>query len=319
MNNIIAFESLGNAPMCHRIFLKGIAEAQLLLASDHNVQELDVLDGQRLRMNEEQKKARATSTELLQRMGGEFFSDQPVLTISTRNVLANLRCWAYTQRKGILTTMEESAMPSVRSYFGLGYTRDGRFEMREEDGDSRKLQDRYEWFLSGVPLRWIPLSDHELLECILSEAADPSHIFRLPRGKHPEKTDTSEAAWESLRNTFVSMKNESRKSVATRVSTMATQLGLERERTYLHQVIGVDPDGNLCQIGDRDTLEALGQRLYETFGCERAICFDNGGSCAISFYPAGVVGPCMTKAEFNHRSPGTAYLAIRLVSNNFRC
>ena len=53
--------------------------------------------------------------------------------------------------------------------------------------------EKFNWLFSGVPVLWDNLSQKEIYKRILAEAADHSHVFCLPRGNHPEKTEETTA------------------------------------------------------------------------------------------------------------------------------
>ncbi len=227
---------------------------------------------------EHSKAARKTPLEHLAEMARHArikdFS-KPLMVVSVRNVLSNLRCVAYlagyTKRpigvaeeytylrftsdvldglKGELAdTVFEAiaadgtrevpvheffAMPEYaglnvrkygsvilahagilnhnRSYHILGQKNDGSLTI-EEYNPGTDASD-YRWFISGVPVLWDKKDDEDpdasspddedtLFRRIVTEAADHSHVWRLPRGSHPEATATTRAQWKALQEIFI--------------------------------------------------------------------------------------------------------------------
>lgn len=307
-----AFESLGGGLMVHRFC--GVIDARLMTVGEGTIEAKTVTAGG---LKNTQKKIRATSKELLRQSP---FSREPAIMVSTRNVLSNLRCVAYTEEKGLRFVSDEIP-PSTnvhRPYFALGYTKEGKFQMFQTHLAPDELEP-YRWLVTGVPVVWDDFTEDRLYRAMVTEAADHSHVFHLPRGHHFGIKEKTIAIWNELHQTFINTLTSSRDEAFCKLSAIADKYGLRRESGYLHNVLCVNSEGHLCQLADKDLLESLGKRMREMFGCRRAICVDNGGSCEVSFFPEGIDGPWRIKSEFGHRLNGTAYLALQLINSKFRC
>lgn len=168
-------------------------------------------------------------------------------------------------------------------------------------------------YLSGVPVLWDDEDEEQLFRRLVSEAADPAHIWHLPRGGHPEASQTSVQQWRELHELFTSSLTLDRDNATGTLIAYAESRGLKREDEYLHNIPGVDDKSQLCQYIACGRLESLGRRIRRQFGVRRALCVDNGGSIELRFYPCGSGGfPVQLFAAPNFRPAGMAYLAIVL-------
>ncbi|MBK9502138.1 MAG: hypothetical protein IPO06_22725 [Leptospiraceae bacterium] len=265
------------------------------------------------------KESRLTIEEHLEKLKTEGrlkSPSKPLLVLSVRNVMANLRCVAYIKgfTEEILGVAEE--IPSERPYFVFG-KKDSKYVMENVNPKTENLEN-WDWFLSGVPVLWDNASELELFQNIVTEAADHSHVWKIYRGNHPEATETSRTTWEELQKIFVRTLSENRENSYKELHNFSHQRNLERETKYLHNVIGVDESGSrLYQLVTVGKLEDIGQEL-KRLGATRAICVDNSGSSVVRFYPKGFAGDGIQEfAAPNHRSAGTAYLAVELGDSGF--
>lgn len=250
---------------------------------------------------------------------GEIESGRPLLVLGMRNNLVNPRAIAITRGRAWAAEDEEPERSS-RPYFGIGWT-NGRFLMETAMGGPGSPADAWQdFFCSGIPVLWDDLSGEELFRLMLAETADPSHLFDLPRGKHPQATEQSRAAWKHLHDTFLLHLHGSLDEVAEALCAAIRSLPepLSRCSTYLHSILGVDATGNLVNVVGHGRLEDLG-RAAARLGCRRAICVENSGSVMPTFYPEGARGPAtpLLRAP-NFRPKGRAVLAVELADPTFQ-
>jgi hypothetical protein len=246
----------------------------------------------------------------------------PTWLLSVRNFLSNLRVIACvgsgTEPRGVAT---EAIAESRRPYHVLGSRRDagGAKRLVVEEWDPRRdTTTTFDWFLSGVPVVWDDESGDQLLRRLVPEASDVSHVWRIPRGKHPEATPETQATWTELNGLFDRLLTATRDEAADQLIKAATDEKLAREDSYCHHLLGVDAQGRLCELIGTGTLEALGAELGARYGVSRAICVDNGGSIEVRHYPKGDAAESTQLAALpNHRPPGTAYLAVQARTNTF--
>jgi len=245
---------------------------------------------------------------------GRIKPDHPVLVISIRNVLSNLRCgvWVKGLTASFITVQGESTV-ATRPYHIIGM-RKGNLFAGELVPTKDSLAD-FDWLFSGVPVVWDSKTVH--LNRIVTEVADPAHIWKLPRGHHPDKTSTSEKQWEEMNKIFCNSLTWKREAAGEAILTAATEMKLERESNYLHNLLGIDADRNLLQLIAVGTLENLGNTM-KRMGATHALMVDNGGSIAVHFYPKGVKHHSLTLMTApNHRLAGTAYLFVELPNSKF--
>lgn len=262
---------------------------------------------------------RVEANEHLTRLvaNGRIKQDQPVLLISVRNVLSNLRGIGCGEILDGPLSVEGEVFSEKRPYHTLAWDSKGRFLIREfaPGWDSN---DGLRGYISGVPVLWDEENEQEVFRRIVSEAADHAHVWQLPRGRHPDATETSVQQWRDLNRLFIASLSASRDSAADELINYVESQGLKREQGYLHHILGVDGNGHLCQYIGIGRLEELGQRLRRQFGAQRALCVDNGGSIEVRLYPNGLSGfATQLFAAPNFRPKGTAYLALALPDPSF--
>ncbi len=289
-----------------------VKDAILSLGSYEPIQQKELLSGSHVDFGRKSVEQHLEAVFLAREAAGEPIArNAPFLVVSVRNVLANIRCgaWVRGRTTEFITVSEESGVQPARPYHVLGW-RANAFEMREIDVTKEAL-DEYAWAFSGVPVLW----DDLIFERIVTEAADHSHVFELPRGNHQNATDETRTRWRKLHDIFCGSLSKSRSEAFAELVKEAA--GLKRECHYLHNIIGVDAHGNLQVHFGIGMLEDLGRRLSVS-GARRALLADNGGSTSARFYPDGIDGECGTLLEApNHRRLGTAYLVILLRSKRF--
>jgi len=257
---------------------------------------------------------------------GRIKQDQPVLLVSVRNVLSNLRAIGYSEVLGKPLTVEGEVFTENRPYHILGWDAAGHFMIREFTPGQDSF-DGLTGYLSGVPVLWDEEDEQQLFCRLVSEAADHAHVWHLPRGRHPKATETSLRQWRDLHEVFIAGLNENRERAASELISYAEAHGLKRENGYLHNILGVDDKGHLCQYIGIGCLEGLGQQLRQQFGARRALCVDNGGSVEVRLYPRGLSVLEVQRglsgfavqlfAAPDFRPRGTAYLAIALPDTSF--
>ena len=168
-----------------------------------------------------------------------------------------------------------------------------------------------------MPVLWDDIEPQDLYKRIVTEAADLSHVWVLPRGNHPDATDESRTLWQEIQNIFQVNVHESRDKAYTAIEDCIKNHTMKRETNYLHNILGLDNQGNLCQLVETGKLEDLGQKLAKR-NVKRALCVDNSGSITIQFYKKGFPGDaCQLAAAPNQRPPGTAYLVVVLPDAGF--
>ena len=254
--------------------------------------------------------------------------NKPLMIISVRNVLSNLRCLAYIKGYTVkplsvakeyesLISFQNSQFHVNRPYYILG-EKNVELAMQEWSYGSNN---EYSWFISGVPVLWDDEKQESIFEKIATEASDHSHVWHIPRGDHPDAISTSRNHWTRLQKIFIETLFSPRKEAFTKLEEYANENSLKREDKYLHHLLGIDEERNLYQLIDTGMLEDLGQKI-KARGAKRAICVDNSGSVAVWFCPEGFSGAragniysCV--AAPNHRLQGTAYLIIELDGLNF--
>ena len=240
---------------------------------------------------------------------GAIREDVPLLVLGLRNNLVNLRAPVIVD--GQFYAVEgERPMESLRPYYGIGY-RDGKLSMGTALGDGKKWP---EFFCAGVPVLWDELDEKSLLDLMLVEAADHSHIFDLPRGNHPLADDCTRSSWARLHDTFTDCLHESQATAIRRMEAVAGTITppLARCNDYLNAVLGTRPDGTLVCIYANGRLEHLG-RAAKDRGCDRAVCVENAGSIMPTFFPKGIAGECIPLLRApNFRSHGRALLVLEL-------
>lgn len=244
---------------------------------------------------------------------GHLKPGDTVLALSVRNVMANLRCFGYVRNiTEAPVGVVEDALKSQRPVYALIGCANGSHAIDELELNS--IPEDCRWFVSGVPVLWDKSSETALFERIVTEAADHSHVWHIPRGNHPDATDNSRKKWSELQEIFVAHLEDDRKTAFKALTEAAGNL--ERESNIIHNVIGLRDDGSLVQVIGTGMFEELGQRA-RMLGASRAICVDNSGSSVVQFSPKGK-GFVQLVAAPNHRPAGTAYLFFQLKSDVFK-
>jgi len=241
-------------------------------------------------------------------------SDRPLMALGARNNLVNLRCPVIMD--GQYHAVEgECPEQSRRPYYGIGL-RGNRLECDSVMGDAPS---GWDFFCAGVPVLWDDLDEAALFDLILSETADHSHIFQLPRGNHPAATDATRAAWEMLHQAFVAElhSDETVAVAALHRGIRQCQPPLQRCDDYLHAAVGVRDDGALVALFAQARLEALGRAL-RGYGCRRAVVLENSGSVMPTFLPKGRQGDMIPLLRApNFRPRGRTLIFVELADGGF--
>lgn len=270
----------------------------------------DVLEAKESGPNIAKWSAQQHLAEIARNAPGQW--DGPSLVISVRNILSNRRCIALVEGQPTPWTLKGEDL-EARPYHALGWNaRTARLEVVEWSPQSATACD-YTWLFTGVPTRWDDETGDLLLARMATEAADPAHVWHLPRGNHPQATNTSRTAFAQMEQAFVQSVSSDRLDAVDRLLAQARKMRLTRERGYLHHVVGVDPEGHLCHLIGRGKLEALGGRLQRLYGVERSLCVDNGDGIEVCYFRSGAGGPwSQTVSSPQFRTGGSAYLCIAL-------
>jgi hypothetical protein len=248
---------------------------------------------------------------------GAIAPDRPLLALGMRNSLVNLRAPVIREGRVYALAGEEPQL-SRRPYYGIG-ARAGRLAMGLALGDSAQNWDSADFFCAAPPTLDPDLDESALLDTLLVECADHSHLFDLPRGNHPAATDRSRAAWARLHETFVANLYAQRTQAVAAMRRTLAELDPApcRCSDYLHAVLGVGATGGLCCIYAHARLEDLG-RMAARLGAERAVCVENSGSIMPTYLPEGVGGsriPLLRAPNF--RPKGRALLVVELETGAF--
>src|SRR5688572_9014226 len=136
----------------------------------------------------------------------------------------------------------ERPRESQRPYYGLRLGSDG---LSIDSAFPGELESTSEFFVAGVPVLWDDADAATLFDLILIEAADHSHVFKLPRGRHPRATDAGRRSWSQLHDAFAANVHERAADAVTalRRAADACEPTLARCEDYLNAVVGVKPDG----------------------------------------------------------------------------
>ena len=241
--------------------------------------------------------------------------DAPLLVLGLRNNLVNLRSPVIWRGRAHAVEGERPG-DSLRPYYGIGI-RDGRLTMGQALGGSAERWP--DFFCAGIPVLWDDVAGDALLDLILAEAADHSHVFDLPRGNHPDATPATRAAWARLHDAFRSSVHADLRTAVAAVQAAVTALDPPPRRcdNYLHAVLGAKDDGTLICIYASGRLEALGHAARNR-GCRRAVCVENSGSIMPTFLPDGIEGeriPLLRAPNF--RPHGRAVLVLELKTPAF--
>lgn len=295
--------------------IKGVKNIHLSLSQYRNISSKEIVNPLHTKLN------RLTPKEHLEQLikaNRLMDLDQPLLVISIRNVLSNLRCIAYLKEvnKNNPLTVNEEVLSAVRPYYCIGMkndklTADEIFPINFENLG-------YNWFFSGVPVLWEGLNEDEIFQLIVSESSDHSHVWDIPRGLHPKAKEVTRTYWRELHQIFITSLAMPSKIASEKLCAYARKHQLRREENYLHNVLGIDDRGNLVQYIGHGKMEALGNELSKK-GVKKGIVVDNSGSTSVLFFPEGyhTKEPIQLFAAPNHRPAGTAYLVIELANGSF--
>ena len=144
------------------------------------------------------------------------------LALSARNVLANLRCVGFI--RGVTPQPVHAlgdTLASARPFYILAGLRSGGLEIALWDGHT-PVPDQYDWFVSGVPVVWDGIPPESMLPRIIAESADPSHLWHLPRGEHPEASTGNEERIRKICAVFQKMLASEAGPTAAAMSHQAT-------------------------------------------------------------------------------------------------
>src|SRR5215469_5981064 len=242
-------------------------------------------------------------------------ADAPLLVFGMRNNLVNLRAPIIWKGRAYAVDGEHPG-DSLRPYYGIG-NRDGKLLIGQALGGSSGTWPQF--FIAGIPVLWDDMNDENLLDLILVEAADHSHVFDLPRGNHPDATPASRRNWSQLHRAF---RGNVHSDFSTAVSAMRSALAAinppaSRCDNYLNAVVGIRDDGTFVCIYAHGRLEMLGRRA-KALGCQRAVCVENSGSIMPTYLPDGIDGdqiPLLRAPNF--RPLGRAMLVLELKNKLF--
>jgi len=248
---------------------------------------------------------------------GRVRADSPLLVLGMRNNLVNLRA-PVIWRGEAYAVSDEDPTASHRPYFGLGL-KNGRLVCERALGDIGTAAEWPEFFCAGVPVLWDDLAEPELFDCMLTEAADHSHLFDLPRGASCRTTDASLAIWTRLHEVFTAHAHSDLRTAAAALRTVinAVQPPLIRCDDYFHAALGNDTSERLVCLFGHARLEDLGRRL-NALGCRHGVCVENSGSVTPTWCPCGAEGPMIPLIRApNFRDRGRAVLILELADAAF--
>jgi len=244
-------------------------------------------------------------------------ADAPLLALGMRNSLVNLRAPVIWQGRAHAVAGEHPEA-SLRPYYGLG-KRNGALVIERALGGHSEASAWPDFYCAGIPVLWDDLSEAELFDLMLCEAADHSHLFDLPRGHHHQATDATRTAWAQLHRVFEDQIGAvlSAAARAMREAVAAQSPPLRRCDNYFHAAIGIGADGGLVCLFAHARLEDLGRRL-RTLGCTRGICVENSGSVTPTWFPSGLNAPgiALVRAP-NFRERGRAVMLIELADQRY--
>lgn len=252
----------------------------------------------------------------------------PLVVAGVRNVLSNLRCVAFSREMNERKPGSELAIACVKeehAYPGRPYhviiCKDGKISLKEFLPQGSLLDPQTElagvdWMVSGTPVCW-DCDDNELFDRMISDAADHSHVWHLPRGNHIDASDTTRGKWAELQKVFVETLADDREVAASRLRNLANNFGLVREQSYLHSVWGVTDEQQLVIVVANGKLEEVGRKVAEV-GCRRAICVENSGSSALYHIRDPTIRPWLPLVSApNFRPAGTAFVFFTLANEGF--
>ena len=192
-----------------------------------------------------------------------------------RDLIQNPRCIAYTEELGLCQSSHEQASLSQRPYFGISFLADGRLRA-DRFLPSEGFPEEIRQFGAGTPVLW----EGRVLTLreFAPEASDPSHVWRFQSGSN----EADMKRFRSLQSIFMEYRHEPEDIAAEALlREAASDPPLTRERSYLHNALGVREDSGLVIVVANGSLETIGQIALEA-GATHAIVVDNGGSPAIA-------------------------------------
>ena len=261
---------------------------------------------------------KATEQEHLQHLQaiGALDVSKPLMVLGARNNLVNLRCPVILNGQVHAVSGEEPSQ-SRRPYYGLGFKHQ-RFICDSINPPSFDAYAPDDFFCAGIPVLWDDITGERLLDLMLCEAADHSHVFNLPRGNHPNATDVTRHAWASLHEAFTEHLYAELPIAVAAIHGVLNELPpLRRCDDYFHAIYGVRDDGALVCLFAQGRLEALGNIMKQR-GCRRAVCLENSGSIMPSFLPKGLAGDSIPLVRApNFRARGRGLIAIELINSAF--
>lgn len=243
----------------------------------------------------------------------------PLIVVGARNLGNNLRIVAYKKEKGVLQLVGEDADKGNRDYFCLCHMDGGGVEahkLRFEGGwvshvDGERVAHDTEapirWALSGQPLLWSGQTDEH---AIILNTYDLRHFWRIPtgEGRFGARGHMGDLVEELV--TFLVENGD-----ANALKEKATELGMQREKDYLHSAIGVSGEGNLVIAQLHGSFERVADRLRKA-GATHAIELDEGGSVSTHFvYQKGkkkTIGDSRIFASHYFRAKASALIVFRL-------
>lgn len=238
----------------------------------------------------------------------------PLVVLGLRNSLVNLRA-PVIHGKRFQAVDGESPLESQRPYYGVEY-RNSKLSMTVVRDEPAEWPD---FFFAGIPVLWEGFTGESLLDLMLIEAADHSHIFDLPRGNSPRATDSTRQAWADLHTAFRRCVHADHDSAVEVMRGAVSKIDapLTRSDDYLHAVLGIRADGALIYVCANGRLEDLGQAAKD-HGCTRAVCVENSGSVMPTYLPKGIAGETIPLLRApNFRPHGRAVLVLELTQSTF--
>src|ERR1700687_2680688 len=202
-----------------------------------------------------------------------------IIVQTWRNLIQNRRCIAYTAELCVCQSADEHADKSTRPYYGIPFLKNGRLRADTYESQTGFAEDVLQ-FGGGIPVLW---NGRVLtVEQIVAEVADFGHIWRLQVSSTTGTLAKDKQTFDRLQDAFHATRTKSAKVAADRLLDAAREASLDgqplaRERTYLHNLVGVREDGGLVSIVATGSLEELGE-LAQRAGAVSAVIVDNGGS-----------------------------------------
>jgi len=247
---------------------------------------------------------------------GQLDQKCSMLVFGARNLCVNWRSPAVLGGK-VYALEGEEPKRSLRPYYGIGL-RDNRLICAELLGGFSEPSS-WDFFCAGIPVLWDGWEGEQLLDLMLCEASDHSHLYAIPRGNHPNADSDTLQAWQVLQNVFREQLYSSELEAATNMRNKLVNFTppLRRCSDYFHSIIGIRDDGALVYLSAHGLLEELGQ-VMKRRGCQRAICLENSGSIMPTFLPQGIHGQSIPLVRApNFRPKGRAVITVSLQNDIF--